>query len=451
MVQLLDKGDELKKALKGIGIFILSITIIYIVIFVINVFCAISLRNYIDSFDEVKYDSSRIVPVKEDDHFSITSDDDITIMHITDIHIGGGFWSYNNDKKSIYEIITMLQAQKPDLVILGGDNTYCVPGPLYNGGFTFNNDNTARTVIHIFEHEKVYFSTVFGNHDTESLDYLDRTAVGKVYMEPKYEYCIFEQEFEEKNSPTVPSVTNQIIKLKKSDGSINKLLVLIDTNAYMNNTIKASVDWNYDTVHDEQVEWVADEIKRLSIEEGLEEGNYLKSLLIGHIPIGEYKTAHDALIETVYDTEGNILSYKKKEDTQDAVYIDGIWGEKEICIGGYKDSSKTPDEKDNLFEVLSTQLNSMELMLCGHDHLNNATVLYKGTLLSYGYAVDNEAYGKRMREYGRQRGATILTVSQDGSFTRELKNAYLDYGVDTEKFCHIILDADKNPDEVRPK
>lgn len=440
----------MKKFLKGIGIFVATIALVYFIVFVVNLIVASTLRTYIDTFDPVDYSDNRIVPVKENDHYSITSDGDIKIMHITDIHIGGGFWSYKNDKKSIYEMISMMQVEKPDLVILGGDNTYCVPGPLYNGGFTFNNGNTAKTVLHIFEHEKVYFSTVFGNHDTESMDYYSRSAVGKIYMRPEYEYCIFEQEFEETSCPTIPSVTNQIIKLKNSDGSIRKLLILIDTNAYKSESFMDSVNWNYDIIHDEQIEWAKNEIIRLSEEEGLPKGTYLKSLLIGHIPIGEYRTAHDILIDTKMDADGNILSFERKPDQEDVYLVDGVWGEKDICIGGYKDD-KTPNEKDNLFEVLTTELGSMELMLCGHDHLNNAAVYYKGAVLAYGYSVDNEAYGKTMREYGRQRGATVLTVTSDGSFKRELKNAYLDYGVDTEKFCHVILDADKNADEVRPK
>ncbi|MCQ2524263.1 MAG: metallophosphoesterase [Lachnospiraceae bacterium] len=440
----------MKKFLKGIGIFVATIALVYLIVFVVNLIVASNLRTYIDTFDPVDYSANRIVPVKESDHYSITSDGDIKIMHITDIHIGGGFWSYKNDKKSIYEMISMMQVEKPDLVILGGDNTYCVPGPLYNGGFTFNNGNTAKTVLHIFEHEKVYFSTVFGNHDTESMDYYSRSAVGKIYMRPEYEYCIFEQEFEEASCPTIPSVTNQLIKLKNSDGSIRKLLILIDTNAYKSESFMDSVNWNYDIVHDEQIEWAKNEIIRLSEEEGLSKGTYLKSLLIGHIPIGEYRTAHDILIDTKLDADGNILSFERKPDQEDVYLVDGVWGEKDICIGGYKDD-KTPNEKDNLFEVLTTELGSMELMLCGHDHLNNAAVYYKGAVLAYGYSVDNEAYGKTMREYGRQRGATVLTVTSDGSFKRELKNAYLDYGVDTEKFCHVILDADKNADEVRPK
>ena len=441
----------MKKFLKGIGIFVATIALVYLIVFVVNLIVASTLRTYIDTFDPVDYSDNRIVPVKESDHYSITSDGDIKIMHITDIHIGGGFWSYKNDKKSIYEMISMMQVEKPDLVILGGDNTYCVPGPLYNGGFTFNNGNTAKTVLHIFEHEKVYFSTVFGNHDTESMDYYSRSAVGKIYMRPEYEYCIFEQEFEDTSCPTIPSVTNQLIKLKNSDGSIRKLLILIDTNAYKSESFMDSVKWNYDIIHDEQIEWAKNEIIRLSEEEGLPKGTYLKSLLIGHIPIGEYRTAHDILIDTKLDADGNILSFERKPDQEDVYLVDGVWGEKDICIGGYKDDDKTPNEKDNLFEVLTTELGSMELMLCGHDHLNNAAVYYKGAVLAYGYSVDNEAYGKTMREYGRQRGATVLTVTSDGSFKRELKNAYLDYGVDTEKFCHVILDADKNADEVRPK
>ena len=75
----------------------------------------------------------------------------------------------------------MLQKEKPDLVILDGDNTFAVPGPVYNGGVTLNNYMAARDVIQIFNHEGVDFSTVFGNHDTEVFDYTNTSYVMRTW------------------------------------------------------------------------------------------------------------------------------------------------------------------------------------------------------------------------------------------------------------------------------
>ena len=135
-------------------------------------------------------------------------------MMLTDIHLGGGFWSREKDRKTVYEIITMLQKEKPDLVILDGDNTFAVPGPVYNGGGTLNNYMAARDVIQIFNHEGVYFSTVFGNHDTEVFDYTGRQKLGELYMNDKFEYCIFDQNYTDGGD--LPTVTNQIIQVKNN-------------------------------------------------------------------------------------------------------------------------------------------------------------------------------------------------------------------------------------------
>ena len=207
-------------------------------IIIVAVFCVVSamavnlgfslhLRHYINSFDPVEYnDADRLVPEidPETGYYTFTTDRELKIMMLTDIHLGGGFWSAEKDRKTVYEIITMLQKEKPDLVILDGDNTFAVPGPIYNGGGTLNNYMAARDVIQIFNHEGVYFSTVFGNHDTEVFDYTGRQKLGELYMKDRFEYCIFDQNYTDGGD--LPTVTNQIILVKNTKGETTKALLL---------------------------------------------------------------------------------------------------------------------------------------------------------------------------------------------------------------------------------
>ncbi|MBP5453100.1 MAG: metallophosphoesterase, partial [Lachnospiraceae bacterium] len=213
----------MKKGLKVLLIILGVFAFLYLAGCIANIICNANLRKYIKSFEPVSYSSDRVVPVKEDDHYSITVDGDLKIMQLTDIHIGGGFWTYKNDKKTIYEVITMLQKEAPDITVLTGDNTYCLPGFGYNGGFTANNIMVAKTLITIFDHEGVYFTTVFGNHDTEALDSAGRARVGALYESDLSKYCFFESEYSDPDAKTVPSVTNQIIKLKDKAGNVIKL------------------------------------------------------------------------------------------------------------------------------------------------------------------------------------------------------------------------------------
>lgn len=425
------------------------IAAIYLILFVANVLVNVSLRNYIKSFEPVEYGEDRIVPAVEDGHVTLTTDRELRIMHVTDVHIGGGLFTYKNDKKTIYELITMLQKEKPDFVISTGDNTYCVIPLGFHGSGTFNNMMVAKTFITIFDHEQVYFDTVFGNHDTESMDYANRQKVGNLYQSGYSDYCVFKQEFTDLNSDTVPSVTNQFIKVKNSNGDITKLLLLIDSNAYEDTNFFTAVFGKYDVIHEAQVEWAADTIKELSKEAGLPEGEYIETLAFMHIPIGEYRTALDELITEIKDEKGNITGFVQNENAPNTEFIEGEWGEEKVCYGGLSQKDVKPEDLDNFFEVLCEDMGAVDAIFCGHDHTNTAVLRYKGILLDYGYSLDNEAYGKRIMKSGRQRGATVITIYPDGSYNQVHKNAYKDYGVSMDKFEDVDLDFLLYPDMFR--
>ncbi len=439
----------MKKALKVLGIVFGSLAAVYLIFFVVNVLCNVFLRNYIRSFEPVDYTGEdRSVPVKEDGFYTFVTDEDLEVMYFTDIHIGGGFWTYKKDKKAIFEVMSMLQKEKPDLVILGGDNVYAVPGIGYGGGFTFNNKMVAKTVVTLFNHAGVYFSTVLGNHDTEAFDYSKRQSVGELYMSDQFEYSIFEEMFTDLDATTIPSVSNQFILVKNSAGHITKVILLIDSNDYVDTSLSASINQRYDVIHDAQVEWAAGVIKELSRKEGLPEGEYLKTLLFLHIPVGEYKVALDELIEEIPDNGAGGRRYVKREPAgENTEFVTGWWDDDKIYYGGLNNGIEPADE-DCLFEVLCDDMHSVEAMFCGHDHLNNVSVKYKGVLLAYNYSIDNSAY-KGINRAGLQRGASVITIRPDGSFEHVYKNTYLDYGIPTDKFYDVYLDRHLHPEWFR--
>ena len=95
---------------------------------------------------------------------------------------------------------------------------------------------------------------------------------------------------------------------------------------------------------------------------------------------------------------------------------------------------------DNFFETIGPDgLDVLEACYCGHDHVNNAMVNYKGVDLCYGYSIDNLAYTD-INYSGAQRGATIITIAPDGKRTTDYKNAYKDYGVPTDEFVEVYTD-----------
>ncbi len=437
-----------KKWLITLATIIGLIVVIYLGGGLANYICNINLRNYIDSFEAVEYPADRLVPeIDENGHYSFITDADFKIMQLTDVHIGGGIFSYKRDKKAIYEIITMLHEEKPDLVILGGDNTYALFKIGYNGGGTFNNKMAATTLISLFEHEQVYFSTVLGNHDTEFIDYYNREKIGELYADEKYKYSVFKSEFTDPDAATVPSVSNQFILLKNTSGEITKLILLIDTNAYIDTGLISSARGLYDTIHQSEVDWAKEEIIRMSDKQGLAAGEYLKSLVFLHIPPGEYQTAYDDLIELKQDENGKDI-YISKEETGDTSFIEGGWDEK-VYFGGISNVESSPAEQDNFIETIGLEMGSIEAVFCGHDHVNNAVVNYKGIILSYNYSIDNIAYGNEISEMGSQRGNTTIVISPDGDFSITHNNAYKEYNIDPDKFVHVNTDAIYNPDTYR--
>lgn len=403
------------------------------------------LNDYIQTFEPVNYKEDRLVPEFYEGHYSYMSDRDIKIMFLTDLHIGGGKWTAEADKKTVYEVITMLQAQKPDLVILGGDNIYTAPGPIYHGGFTRKNDEVTKTVISIFEHEQVYYTTVFGNHETEFYSNADRKAIGDLYADTNNQYSIFKPEFV-MDEDNFQSVSNQCIVLYNTKEDISKVLLLMDTNSYADNSIISTVKNEYDTIRQQQVEWAKETISSLSDVEGKYD-SYKKCIMFGHIPIGEYKTAFDELFVTNTNEKGKVTGYSQLADKgENTTFIQGFWDDKKICYGGNGFSGISPATNDNFFEVMSLDLDSLQACICGHDHLNAGMVEYRDVILAYGYSMDNTAYGKEIAQSGMQRGATIVKISQNGSIGWEYNNAYTDYGCDPNKYVPVYLDHPMYPE-----
>ncbi len=392
-------------------------------------YAASDLNAYIDTIEKVDYGNNQLTPVKEGNYYTFKKDTDLKVVQITDFHIGGGRYTVEEDKKAFYEVASMLQAEKPDLVIFTGDLIFACPGPVFNGGGTFNNMKAHKFVLKFMEKLGVYYSVTFGNHDTESFDYYSRHQIGELYESDEYPHCIFESNFSEENG----SVTNQCIVCKNNSNVITKVLMLIDSNDYTSNSIMASINWEYDVIHDAQVTWAANTIKALSNNTA----PYVESLFFFHIPIGEFETAYQQVLI-------NADATRASEHDNNVTYIEGYWDEKisdsmggRIWYGGCSNKDKTPADQDKLFETLADDMNSMKACFVGHDHVNCGVIDYYGVLLSYGYSIDNTAY-TGIANYGLQRGCTVITIKNDGTFTQVHKNCYVDYPeISTTKFFTV--------------
>ena len=388
------KKSKGKKALKVISSALGVIAGIAAVTAAVNTFMRAIQLKFASSFEPVDYPADRLTAEKDSDgYWTFTTDSDLRIVQLTDVHIGGGWMSYHKDRLAMGTVASLLQKEKPDFVIVTGDVSYPVP---FQAG-TFNNKTGALEFAELMNTLGCYWTIVYGNHDTEAYSYYSRDKLSELYLDEKYSRCLFE-----KGPEDIYGAGNNIILVKNSKNVVTQALVCIDSNTYTDGDY-FGIQWKYDNVHEDQIAWYKENIEALTEKNKALGADVPKSLIFMHIPTGEYKTAFTEFSENGF------------KDTEDVKYIDGF-------IGETKELIYCPLHDDNLFET-ALELGSTQGFFCGHDHYNSLSLEYKGIRLSYDLSIDYLAYPGISKE-GSQRGCTVITVSPDGSFDMERVNYY---------------------------
>lgn len=380
-----------KIALIVIAAIIGALIVAFGVCALMNLIAIKSNENFISVIEPVKYEAQLTPTMGDDGSYTFTTNGDFRIMQLTDVHIGGGFMSIKKDSLAINAVAAMIAAEKPDLVVVSGDIAYPVP---FQAG-TFNNKSSAKLFAELMEQLGVYWCPAFGNHDTESYSYYTRAEMGDFYESENYPHCLFQ-----KGPDDIYGCGNYVVNVKNTAGDIVQSVFMIDSNDYIGNGLLSSIMWKYDCIHEDQVNWYKEKVAALTEENG---GKTPSSIAFFHIPLIEYLDAW-----TEYTENGN-------NDTENVKYRFGKVGETGSLIYASEINS-------GLFET-ARELGSTKGFFCGHDHLNNFSIDYKGIRLTYGYSIDYLAYPGIMK-YGSQRGCTMITVAQDGSFETSHENYY---------------------------
>ncbi len=387
------KKNKGKIFLKVLIIIAAVIAVLAAAVAIVNTIGIKSNQNLIKSINAVTYENQLKPQMANDGYSTFVTDENFKVMQLTDVHIGGGFMSIRKDSMAINAVASMISEEKPDLVIITGDIAYPVP---FQAG-TFNNKTGAVMFADLMEQLGVYWCPVFGNHDTEAYSYYSREDIAEdVYGSGKYEHCLFQTGPEE-----VDGYSNYVVNVKNTSGKITQSFFMFDSHSYLDNDV-LGILWNYDCIHKNQVEWYENTVKSLTAENN---GVTPKSLAFFHIPIMEYRDAWNEYAANNY------------QNTENVKYVYGKLGEKDEGI-------YCSELNNGLFDKM-LELDSTKGLFCGHDHLNNTAVDYKGIKLCYGYSIDYLAYSGIMK-YGLQRGCSIIDVSPDGSFTSHLENYYQD-------------------------
>lgn len=341
------------------------------------------------------------------DSWNIYSDEGLKLLQLTDIHLGGGWMSFKKDQMALNAVAAMINAEKPDFVIVTGDITYSIP--LWSG--TLNNRSGAKLFAELMETLGVCWTASYGNHDVESYSYFSREDLSEFYS--GYPHCLVRD-----GAENVDGSANQVFNLVSSDGIIIRSLFTVDSHSFVDGDFLGFL-WKYDNIHENQIAWYADTVKennsrnelllsRLdaqSAEKYKRLSDGVPSSVFTHLPLSEYRTAWFEYVNN------------GAQDTENVKYYYGAAGETDITVysGVYE---------DNFFETMLS-LESTDSVFCGHDHKNNFSLSYKGIRLSYSYCIDYLAYFG-IHKLGAQRGCTVIDIFENGLIDFSFQNYYQD-------------------------
>lgn len=336
-------------------------------------------QPYINAIPVVAHKSQEITYNEGSGIYTITAQDkDFKVLHLTDIHLGGSLYSLRKDLKALHAVYKEIAYTRPDLVIVTGDLTF----PMGVMSMSLNNSAPVGQFAAFMRNVGVLWAFTYGNHDTESLATTSEEDLDMLYRSLSYKtsgtllYPYIQPEISGRN--------NQLIEIRNRDGSLMQALFLIDSNTYTSEGLNV-----YDYIHDDQVDWYAGEVKRLS----REEGRTIPSMVFFHIPLQEYRTAYE-----LYEQGSDEVTYFFGENGEEMI--------NKVCCSDYP---------SKLFDTMLA-LGSTKATFCGHDHYNNMSLEYKGIRLTYGMSIDYLAM-PGIEHDTAQRGAELITLHADGSFT----------------------------------
>lgn len=246
---------------------------------------------------------------------------DFKIVQLTDTHVD----LESGSNLSVYETIqTILKIEKPDFVILTGDNV------------TQNNPQEAYLrFADIFEEAQVPWAAVFGNHDSQN-NFSRKDLADFLHSLP---YCM------NNDKDDTYGNSNFVLPVYGKGKKTQALLYCMDSN--VNSTLKPTVD-GYGWFDFSQINWYRNKSKEYTRENG---GNPFPALAFFHIPLPEYIHAWNNKVNPPFGV--------KNEDE---------------C---------SPDINTGMFSAM-LQCGDIMGTFVGHDHINDYIGVHYNIALAYG-------------------------------------------------------------------
>ncbi len=320
--------------------------------------------RYIGKVSEEKWDPEDTYSLDDTVVLEKDSGEDFVVMNISDLHMTD-YSSYEElhafrDLRTLSFIGMMARQIQPDLITLSGD--------------IFAEDSGS--VIYAVHRLSAYldelgipWAPIFDNHDDNAN--CDDNYIADIMMQ--YEYCLLQK------GDAAMGVGNYIISICQ-DGKLLHSIFMMDSHG--GNVWDNQMQW---------YKWAVDGANQLA-------GGRVSSTVITHVPLAQYVYAY----EEAWDSENDCW----KDDFE----AFGKQREDPCC---QLDENDLP--VDNGFFALMQEKGSTTNVICGHDHVNNYSILYHGIRLTYSQRV---AVGS-----SETTGATVLTIGQGGS--AEVEHYYM--------------------------
>ena len=284
-------------------------------------------------------------------------DKDFVILNLTDIHVADYDYRAFTAFDTLATAKRLVNTVKPDLITVTGD-IVCTESTVYS----------VKRVTDFMDSLGVPWAPVFGNHDGEGN--CDLNYLADIMLNSKN--CLLR-----KGDPRM-GCGNYIVNVaeKNDDGSLDVVQSLIFMDTHRSHVNELQVEW---------YKWAAEGIEKVC-------GKPVQTSAWMHIPMADYQFAYD-------------LAW----DNDSSRWNDGYsaYGEKNEKICCQRDSEGKPID-NGLFAAMK-QAGSTDFVFCGHEHMNNFSILYDGIRLTYTMKI-----GIASGYQPGFDGGTVVTLSDKG-------------------------------------
>ena len=266
-----------------------------------------------------------------------------------------------------------VEKEKPDLIVLTGDQIYGIHPSFYKKDRENAAENTIRTIADVFNKNQIPFAVTYGNHDNQAG--LSNKQMADIY--DSFDFCVHYETADENDPGTFR------IPLFNSEDHIFDIY-LFDSNGQ-------TISGEYLPVSERQLDWF-----KAEREKAKENDNYTNSIVFQHIPVPEF---FDVLKKVSFFTKGAVEAFR----THKGEFY--ILPEEAIKNGGFMgESPAVPDRNSGEFNVLKEKGNVLGLIV-GHDHINSFDIPLDGIRLIYTQCAGFNVYGPKL-----DRGVRIIEL-----------------------------------------